>query len=210
MKLIDRRTGLHTIKQIIATSISTELTDQLTQLEAILNKTAYQEYYYNVLSQYFIEDDEGDTVLNFFIDKFNPPDPGEAPFINLVVDGAENNENGTMQNVHSEINFEVEVYDQSGVEPTDQNASEKVEFMTGILRFILENTVIPGIQHKRVRERRFSYRSNEDASNITFSSVILFVKFIENILIEKTLHEIQANLTDFSGRFSLKTDNLGD
>lgn len=210
MKLINRRTGLHTIKQIIATSILTELTDQLEKLEEIESRSDYEQYYYNVLSEYFVEDDEGDFILNLYIDKFNAPDPGEVPFINLIVNGNENNDNGTAQNVHSEVNFEVQVYDQSTEDPADQNASEKVEFMTGILKFILENTTIAGIQHKRVRERRFDYSSKEDASNITFSSVIFFVKWIENILIEKTQVTIQSNLTDFSGRFSLLTDNLGD
>jgi len=210
MNLIDRRTGLYTIKSLIATEIYEKLIEQKELLEAISEKTEYQEYYYNVLSKYFVEDEDDEEVLNFFVDMFNPADPGTVPFINLIIDGDENSENGSKENVQCEVNFEIEVFDQSGEDQADATATEKVEFMSGIIRFILENMQFSGVQHSRVQRRKFSYKNTGDASNITFSSVIFFVKYAEKILVDKNYNELKTNLTDFSGRFQLKTDNLED
>ncbi|MDD5689880.1 MAG: hypothetical protein PHQ76_06370 [Caldisericia bacterium] len=210
MNLIDRRTGLYTIKSLIATEIYEKLIEQKELLEAITEKTEYQQYYYDVLSGYFFEDDEGEEVLNFFIDKYNSLDPGQIPAINLIVDGDENSQNGSPENAQVEVSFEVEVFDDAdGESESDSVATAKVEFMSGIIRFILENMTIPGIQHKRVQRRKFIYRNNNgEASNITYSGVVFFVKYVEKTLIASTGNKIKTNLTDFSGRFQLKTDNL--
>lgn len=209
MKLIARRSSLYTLKVAIAKIILDELTDQRNQLEALATKTAFQTYYLDILEKYFVEDGAGE-VLNLFVDRYNKPDIAELPLINLVVEGDENNDNGTVQHTSTEVNFEVEVYDvASGTEgESDEDANDKVEFMTGIIRNILETCTLCGIQHKRVMRRKFNYRPSEESSNATYSSVVLFVKYIEDVFIKSDHEEISTNYTKLRGRFSLKTDNL--
>lgn len=207
LELITGRTGLYTLKQVIATSILVELTNQLALLKEIPTKTAYQTYYQNVLEQYFDEDDE----LILFIDKITIPDEADIPFINIIIEGDETNGNGSVQNTQTEITFNVMVcdklHDDNGKE-SDQNVAEKVEFMTGIIKKILENTKFTGIQHKRAKSRSFNSDNNGNSSNITTSSVLFELKYIENVLVAQTLLPLKTNLTNFRGRFQLKTDNL--
>lgn len=210
MKLIAGRSSLYALKVAIAKIILDELTDQRDQLEALTTKTAFQAYYLSVLEKYFVEDEDGDEVLNLFVDRYNKPDIAELPLINLVVEGDENNDNGTIQHTNTEINFEIEVYDvASGTEgESDEDANDKVEFMTGIIRNILETSTLSGIQHKRVMRRKFNYRPSEESSNATYSSVVLFVKYIEDVFIKSDHVKVSTNYTKLRGRFSLKTDNL--
>lgn len=210
MKLVSGRSSLYTLKVAIAKIILDELTDQKNQLEALTTKTAFQTYYLSVLEKYFVEDDDGDEVLNLFVDRYNKPDITELPLINLVVEGDENNDNGTIQHTNTEINFEIEVYDvASGTEEeSDEDANDKVEFMTGIIRNILETSTLSGIQHKRVMRRKFNYRPSEESSNATYSSVVLFVKYIEDVFIKSDHAKVSTSHTKMRGRFSLKTDNL--
>lgn len=211
MKLIAGRSSLYALKVAIVKIILDELTDQRDQLEALTTKTAFQAYYLSVLEKYFVEDEDGDEVLNLFVDRYNKPDIAELPLINLVVEGDENNDNGTIQHTNTEINFEVEVYDVASGEgevESDEDASDKVEFMTGIIRNILETNTLSGIQHKRVTRRKFNYRSSEESSNATYSSVVLLVKYIEDVFMKSDHVKVSTNYTKFRGRFSLKTDNL--
>jgi hypothetical protein len=209
MKLISGRSSLYALKVAIAKIILDELTDQKNQLEALTTKTAFQTYYLSVLEKYFVEDDDGDEVLNLFVDRYNKPDIAELPLINLVVEGDENNDNGTVQHTNTEINFEIEVYDvASGEGESDEDANDKVEFMTGIIRNILETSTLSGIQHKRVMRRKFNYRPSEESLNATYSSVVLFVKYIEDVFIKSDHVKVSTNYTKLRGRFSLKTDNL--
>lgn len=209
MKLIDGRSSLYALKVAIAKIILDELTDQKNQLEALTIKTAFQTYYLSVLEKYFVEDDDGDEVLNLFVDRYNKPDIAELPLINLVVESDENNDNGTIQHTNTEINFEIEVYDvASGEGESDEDASDRVEFMTGVIRNILETSTLSGIQHKRVMRRKFNYRPSEESSNATYSSVVLFVKYIEDVFIKSDHVKVSTSHTKMRGRFSLKTDNL--
>jgi len=209
MKLISSRTSLYTLKQLIATKIALELTDQKDQLEAIATKNAFQTYYYKVLSKYFVEDDNGVEGLNLFVDRFTAPEEAEVPMIILNVEGDENSENGTSAAVDVEVSFEIACFDKSGAEQADTDASDKTEFITGVIRNILETIQISGIKNKRVTRRKFSFKNNEDASNVTYSSVIFTIKYIEEVFISKNLVDLEQNKTTLRGRFQLYTNNLG-
>ena len=63
MKLISARSGLYTLKALLFENITLELTNQLALLEAISEKSDYEELYYNILKEYFVVNDEGETVL---------------------------------------------------------------------------------------------------------------------------------------------------
>jgi hypothetical protein len=212
LALIDRRSGLYTMKHIIATSILTELASQLALLRELTTKTAFQTYYKSVLEKYFTTVD-GVETLSLYIDKVTMPDEADIPFINIIVDGDENNNNGSPQNTQTDVSFNIMVYDKlsddTGKE-SDENVADKVEFMSGIIKLILENTEFTGIKHKRAKSRKFNTENNGDASNISAASVVFEVQYIENVLVAKALLEIKENLTTFRGKFQLKTNSLGD
>lgn len=207
MQLISERTTLYTLKVLVAKAIFDELTDQFEQLGALSSRSDFQEYYYNVLGYYFVEDDEGDDVLNLFIDRLDDIEEAEIPLINVTVDGQENNENGTVSHVNTDYSFDIEVCDKK---TGDATATDKVEFMTGIIRNILATTRFSGLQHQRVTSRRFNTRGFDDASNVTSASVIFYVKYFEDVFIKNNTVDLEMNVTDFRGKWQLKTDNLGE
>lgn len=207
MKLISARSGLYTLKALLFENITLELTNQLALLEAISEKSDYEELYYNILKEYFVVNDEGETVLNIFLDRSVAFDDAEIPALNIIVEGDENSENGSSENVQCEANFEIQCLEKSFED--DSTSNDRAEFMSGIIRLILENLSIAGIQHKRVTRRRFYYKNTTDASNIVYSGVIFFVKYIEKILVSKNPVTLQTNITKFREKYQLKTDNLG-
>ena len=213
------KTGLETIKLVIANIITTELTNQKTIAGTTITPTPPATPY--IADPVYLDELESfwgsDGHLNLFVDRLNPADETEMNCI-LINPVRDTFENGSEKRMLATASYSIEVLGQAETdsgETGDAKTNRIIQRVSGAIKGILQSPVYVRlglsagtISHRQVKERSF-YRPNaNEAQNFNGCNLTFDVDYDEIAVNNIPVGLLEKNISSINGKYRIDTTDL--
>ena len=213
------KTGLETIKLVIADIVTNELTNQRTLAGATITPELPAVPY--IADPVYLEELESffasDGSLNLFIDKFNPVDDTEMNCI-LINPTRDTFENGSEKRMMAVAFYSIEVLAGSEAED-DEEADAKtnriIQRISGAIKSILQSPLYVRlglaagtISHRQVKERAFYTPQTNEAQSYNGALISFEVEYDENSVNNIPTDLLEKNISSVNGKYRIDTTDL--